>query len=169
MPTKAILPKSVIKLGDLGPKLKTELTKIANVHYKKRLEEIVGPLESDIKIVVTIDKNISKAKVLIHGQIGDTASINAAGDPVSSHDLFRWLDEGTDVRYAIMPDDFSAESSPSSTSTTHKDYDRDRIFIDTDNPRPGIEARKWLEQVSKELEGTFILNIKRVGKAHIAS
>lgn len=163
--TKAKIPKERKKLRRLGTIIKKELLRTANTTYKDRFHEIVAPFESNIKMVATVDKSSSTYVVNIHGSKGDTATVNAAGDSVSSHDLFMWLDGGFE-RYTRMPDDFGNESFASSTDTVHRDYDREGIYF-SDEPPIDVPAREWTRLVAEELKGTLSKNVGNVVKSHL--
>ena len=61
--------------------------------------------------------------------------------------IWVFLDQGTDIRYAVMTPDFIPKTTPNTLVTTigagglsHFDFD---------NPRPGIEPRLWTELLAK--------------------
>lgn len=142
--TKVIKPRKKNKLHLLKDAIPSATEKTIRQKHLKELNTVVKPFNSNIKMTFTKDE-ANNITYTIHGMEGDTASTNAAGDSVSSHNLFMWLDAGTDVRYAHMPEDFENESSPNSLSTSRKDYDRDGIYLG--EPLTGIEARNWTKIV----------------------
>lgn len=165
--TKAILPINRKKLKSLATVIKAETERVAKNYYQAELQRVVNPLKSDIKIDVTSKKDNDDWTVKIHGKENDTASINAVGDGVSSHDLLMWLDAGTSVNYAFLPSDFENETSPGSLATSRKEYDRERIYVNTSTAGPGIQARKWLEQINNLYKHLIRNNINRVTKAYL--
>jgi len=140
-------PKKVKNVGialrkvmkDIGDEIKTEL------------QGIVAPFESNINIIATSKTDSRDFTLEIMGDPNDTATINAAGVSVSSHDLLKFLDGGTSVSYVAMPSDFDNETSPNSKDTAHKDYDRDGIYFSSE-PGPGIAPRRWLKLLLAEYE-----------------
>lgn len=125
--------------------LKKEQERIARVYYQTKLEEIVGPFDARITFRTTSDESNGNYTTNI-SPTDQTATLNAAGDIVTSIDLFRWLDEGTKERWVSMPEDFRNETTPNSLGTQHADYEKDNIFF-LNEPETGIEARNFLEQI----------------------
>lgn len=152
--TRAILPKSVKKLEGIGSVLRREQANTANLFYKRQLEEVVKPFDSRITFE-TQNRYNNGDYVTNIGPSKEVAGTNAAGDSVTSLELFKWLDEGTSVRYVGMPDSFTNETRPNSTFTNHADYSRDDIYF-VSEPFPGIEARNFLKLV-----GEMYVNIYR--------
>lgn len=116
---------------------------------KEELQQIVEPFESSIDIVSATKENGSSYVIEIMGNPNDVATINAAGDGVSSHDLLKFLDGGTDTKYVGMPLEFDNETTPNSKATSHKDYDRDGVYF-LPNPVAGIDARGWFKLLKEE-------------------
>lgn len=76
--------------------------------------------------------------------------------------IWVFLDQGTDIRYAVMTEDFEAKTSPNTLVTTigvgglsHFDFD---------NPRPGIEPRLWTELIAKVEGQKFVKAADKVIK-----
>jgi hypothetical protein len=64
--------------------------------------------------------------------------------------IYKFIDQGTRVRRAIMSSDFVSKTVPGSLKTR-----RGRggvVFIGKNVNRPGIKARKFTETISKEME-----------------
>lgn len=61
--------------------------------------------------------------------------------------VWHWLDEGTDVRYAIMTPDFVAKTVPGSLDS--RSGSGEVIIVDTAHPQPGIKARGWSKEITK--------------------
>lgn len=142
---RAILPRKQLKLAPLGKVLQQEQESFASVYFLQKLEEVVEPFDSRITFVIQsqlqggdFTTNISPADTI--------AGLNAANFPVTSHELFQWLDEGTSVRKVGMPDDFDNETSPHSLFTSGVDYDREKIYF-LDDPKPGLVAREFLRLI----------------------
>jgi len=145
--TTAILPKSLPKLHPLGKLLREEQEKIARVYHLQKLDEIVQPFDSRISFRVASDET-SDDYITNISPTDEIAGLNAADDPVTSKELFNWLDAGTSIRYVGMPDEFSHETTPNSLATSHAEYDRNDIFF-LDEPTVGIEARHFLRQIDE--------------------
>ena len=158
MPNKVIRGKRKSMVG-LANNLKTTQRQTANLFLKPELERIVAPFETNIPFVLRESSSGDSEKVLVGPDLGPT-TLNAAGDTVRTADIFFWLDQGTDVRYVTMPDDFSNETSPGSLATRRAEYDRARIKVDRGNPHEGIEARNFLEQVGKQYERTYFRRMR---------
>lgn len=66
---------------------------------------------------------------------------------------WRWLDEGTSVRYATMTPDFQAKTKP-----RYLGSGRGRgglMYVNRNRPRPGIKARGWTELIAKKWKRPF--------------
>lgn len=149
MPTTVKKPSHPKKLKTIGVALRKEMKDIGE-EVKKELQEIVSPFNSSINIVAIYRQDSDGYIVEVMGNPNDVATINAANNSVSSHDLFKFLDGGTSVRYVGMPDDFRNETTPNSKDTTSQEYDRDEIYFRRNPITPGIEARNWLKLIKEE-------------------
>lgn len=153
MATTAILPKRTLKLEGLAEVLKREQDTIARNYYQAKLEEIVQPFDSRIEFA-TVSEMRGGSYVTNIAPTEDVAGINAANSPVTSRELFNWLDQGTAYRMVGMPEDMQNETSPNSLSTQSSNYDRDEIYF-FDEPRPGIDARLFLQNVAELYENVY--------------
>lgn len=165
--TTAIKPRKNPQLVPLAKILEDTQEMIARNYYKTRLDMLVEPFDSRITFVVSHDfdgdtyvTNISPSDTV--------AGLNAAEQPVTSKELFTFLDEGTSVSYVIMPDDFDNETSPNSLDTRHVDYRRDQIMFSSE-PGSGIAARNFLEQVDNILRNLYRLQMESSIKAYLNS
>lgn len=78
---------------------------------------------------------------------------------VTDDDIFRYLDEGTGVRYATMTPDFVPKTTPGSLSSG---TGAGRLnYVSTLVPRPGIEARNFSVQMRERYERAFLADIER--------
>ena len=80
---------------------------------------------------------------------------NAYASVVTDSEKFNWFNKGTDIRWAVMNDPFSAQTTPGSLSAgggvrTYNEAGeytriRGRTAMQAHNiaPRPGIVAREW--------------------------
>ena len=160
MPNKVIRAK-VPKFNILVDKLISTQRQTANLFHKPDLEKIVAPFETNIPIVLEEEITPNSARVHVGPSLAGTTT-NAAGQHVKVADILFWLDQGTDVRYVTMPDDFSNETSPGSLATRRAEYDRARIKVDRGNPHDGIEARKFMEKIGQRYSRTYIRRMKTV-------
>lgn len=151
--TKAIKPLKSPKLEPLRDIILKENSRLASVYYRNKLEEIVLPFDSRIRFVVVSSDN-GRNYITNISPSQDAAGVNATGDTVTSLELFKWLDEGTDIRYVGMPEDFTRETTPNSLGTNHASYDRDDIFF-LKEPTDGIEARNFLRQIDNLLRNVY--------------
>jgi hypothetical protein len=149
MPSRVKKPSNPKKLKTVTIALRKVLKDIGD-EIKEELTQIVSPFDSNIK-VIAVNRIDSRDYIVEIMGSGDTATINAAGEPVSSHDLLKFLDGGTSVRYVGMPNEFSNETTPNSKDTTHKDYDRDDIYF-LSEPTIGMTARRWFKLLIEEFE-----------------
>lgn len=165
--TTSIRPKTYPRLVPLAKVLEDTQEMIARNYYKARLDMLVEPFDSRITFNVEHDfdgdtyvTNISPSDAF--------AGLNAAEQPVTSKELFIFLDEGTSVSYVIMPNDFDNETNPDSLSTRHVDYQRDKIMFSSE-PGSGIVARNFLEQVDNILRNLYRLQMETSIKSYLNS
>lgn len=151
--SKAILPKTKKKIEGLGTAIRLEQVKVAKQIYMARLQELVQPFDSRIEFRVQSRYNAGSYVTNI-SPTEDVAGTNAADKPVTSKELFTWLDEGTSVTTVVMPDEFSNETSPNSLDTNHADYDREEIYF-SGNIYPGMDARNFLKQIGDLYINTY--------------
>lgn len=83
-----------------------------------------------------------------------------------SGQIWVYLDQGTDIRYAILSSDWNSKTRPNSFSTS---LGSGRVVkIDINFPQPGIEARNWtkllalVEQEKLETATNKIFNDARL-------
>ena len=71
----------------------------------------------------------------------------------TGNDIYRYLNDGTNVRYATMGPRFKHKTVPgrirAGSGTT------DVAYINKNRPRPGIKARKFDENIMKKLKPKF--------------
>jgi hypothetical protein len=73
--------------------------------------------------------------------------------------IFRYVDEGTRVRYARMTNPFTSKSAPGRLQSGSGQGGFEELdFI----PRPGIEARKFGEQIVKQLKAQFVEDVRKL-------
>ncbi len=144
MATTVKIPSAPKRLKTAAVGLRKELKDIGQ-EIKQELEQIVAPFQSNVSIVVIDRKDSRDYIVEIMGNPNDSATTNAAGSAVSSHDLIKFLDGGTSIQYVGVPEGFSNETTPNSKDTSSKDYDRDDIYFYRRPYPDGIEARNWFK------------------------
>lgn len=66
---------------------------------------------------------------------------------------WRWLDQGTKVRYATMTPDFRAKTTPGAFWSGPGAGGL--LYINKRRPRPGIAARNWSEKLVEEFGPAF--------------
>ncbi len=88
---------------------------------------------------------------------GDTLTVGPTDD--EDGDIWRYLEEGTEVRYAIMTEDFEPKTTPNVVGSSAGVGGL--AFIDLDNPQPGIESRNWTEIIGDELEPKFTKDVQK--------
>jgi hypothetical protein len=74
-------------------------------------------------------------------------------------DIFRYVDEGTSVRYATMTPDFVPKTTPGSLNSGNGAGGV--AFVSRKRPRPGIVARKVSELITHNREVKFGQNLDR--------
>lgn len=81
----------------------------------------------------------------------NSSTASGQSGTLTTAELFLYLDKGTDVNHADMPDDFNNETHPNSMSTSEKGYNRAGIYVNSKLFNyNGLAARNWSELV-KEL------------------
>jgi hypothetical protein len=74
---------------------------------------------------------------------------------------WRLLNWGTSVRYATMSKGFIAKTSPNRRHSI-PGLTPDPVYVSKLKPRPGIEARRWTQDISEELDRLLEGGIYRV-------
>jgi hypothetical protein len=115
----------------------------AETVYEKKLDQIVSPFETNIPFQTIIRSEGDKKRIIVQ-PIPGIYSSNRVRGVIETATLFRYLNDGTSKRYAVMPDDFANETFPGTLNTVAQRYSRRRIYLDT-IARRGVEGRRWLE------------------------
>jgi hypothetical protein len=156
---KAILGK-VPKLKNIKDTLISGQVTIAQSAHAERLRSIVGSFETNIPIIV--DNSLDGDTFTTHIGPDETATTtNAMGQTVRTADLLFWLDQGTSVRYAVMPDDFRNETFPGSLDTRGVAYNREGIYININDPKPGIAARNYMYLINENYKNLYLRRMKQ--------
>jgi hypothetical protein len=74
-------------------------------------------------------------------------------------DIFRYIDEGTSIRYATMTPDFVPKTTPGSLNSGNGAGGL--AYVSRQRPRPGIQARKISELITHNREIKFGQNLDR--------
>jgi hypothetical protein len=120
-------------------------------------------MKSDFEALVSTWQHNPGFKMTVGYRGGDLfASV------VTSDDIFRYLDEGTGVRYATMRTDFVAKTTPGALSSGKGANPKPR-YISRMMPRPGIQARNFSVQMRQRYEKTFNEDIKNTIMAELRS
>lgn len=67
--------------------------------------------------------------------------------------IYKFLDEGTSIRYATMTPDFVSKTVPRMLSSRRGKGGL--AYVDTRRPRPGIEAREFSTLIQKKYQPRF--------------
>lgn len=97
-----------------------------------------------------------KVGVAAGGRLAKQVTGSATGVSVevsTDSDVYRFVDEGTKVRYATMTPDFLAKTQPNVIGSR-----RGRgglLFVNKKKPRPGIKARNFSKIIQKKWQPRF--------------
>jgi hypothetical protein len=72
---------------------------------------------------------------------------------------WRWINDGTAIRYATMSKDFQAKTAPGRRVSTAGAGQV--LFVKKSVPRPGIKARNFERDINEQLEPTFVDRARR--------
>lgn len=139
------------KWSNIAGFFEIDMLRFAETVYEKKLDDIVSPFETDIPFQTVIDKANGKKTIRVEPMPGIYSSNRVRGE-IETSTLFRYLNDGTSINYAVMPDDFANESFPGTLNTVAQRYNRKRIYLDFDKNR-GMEGRRWLEVLQNMTEG----------------
>jgi hypothetical protein len=94
-----------------------------------------------------------KAETLIGLTTKDASVLTGPNGSEDALNKFKWLDEGTCVRYATMSQDWKSKTTPGKLKSGRG---RGRmLFVNKRRPRPGIKARGWTELIQKRRRRPF--------------
>lgn len=127
----------------IGELFTIDIYNFAEKVYEKKLDEIVSPFETDIPFQTVIEEKSNNVNIRVEPIPGIYSSNRVRGE-IETATLFRYLNDGTNTNYAVMPEDFSNETFPGTLNTVAARYNRKRIYLDFGKTR-GIEGRRWLE------------------------
>lgn len=147
---KAIKPATKFK----SSAFRTEMTDAANV--------MLPLVAADFNKAVATWKEKPKfiKRVVVGNQAGGALAKKVTGNAggvmlevLTLSDIFRFLDEGTKIRYATMTKNFQAKTRP-----RHIGSVRGRgglLFISRQRPRPGIKAREFTSTIHAKWQPRF--------------
>lgn len=79
---------------------------------------------------------------------------NITGEVSTDSQIYAFLNDGTSVRYATMDEDFIAKTQPGVIPSRSG---RGKMrYVNRQVPRPGIEARKFDEQIERKLRHRWV-------------
>lgn len=154
--------------------LRFEVPKMAQVNPDAFRVEFLAALRKTGK---ALDKRLSettktwegekpKFQTAIHLTTKEAWLQPMASGPAKGIAKWRWLDEGTRVRYAIMSRDWQSKTTPGFVGSGPGRGRR--VFVDVDNPQPGIKPRRWSKIVLKEFRREFSAAMRAALRAGVA-
>lgn len=120
-----------------------------NRAIRNAMERAGGAGEVMIDRTTATWEHTLRVKAEVKGRGGDYTMLLKLS-PEKQAQIWHWLDEGTDVRYAIMTPDFVAKTVPGSLDS--RAGSGGVIIVDTSNPQPGIQARGWSPEIAKKTQ-----------------
>lgn len=114
---------------------------------KKLYEQTVSTWQGDKPDFESLIEVGSNDVTILTGPTGSGLGVNK----------FRWLDEGTSKRWALMSSNWSSKTKP---GVLKSGRGSGRVVVvgkrRMKRPRPGIKARGWTEQIGKQRSKKFI-------------
>lgn len=130
-------------MADATYRLTQTMRKYAD-KVKTDLQFLTRPWNMEVKFDIDIDKDY------------DTFSITIS----TQNDIFRFLNDGTEVRYATMTKDFLPKTQP--WKTYSKPGRGGMAYINKRMPRHGIQARHFIDAAFESWSGFCDLEMERV-------
>lgn len=145
---KVIKPKR-LQVDKILAEIMSELEKEGEEH-KALLRQTVSTWKGDKPDFETLTDTSGGNVIVITGPVGSTEAVNK----------FRWLDEGTKIRWAVMSPDWKSKTS---IGTFKAGPGRGRVVIAGKRamtrrgirPRKGIKARGWTAKITKQRKIPF--------------
>ena len=111
------------------------------------------------KTVATWQGETPKFETLISLKGGDAVVLTGPTGSDKAVNKWRWLDEGTSARHAVMSKDWRSKTRPGKFSSG---TGAGRVaFVSKKIRQPGIEARRWSEELTKKRKHPFTDRIAR--------
>ncbi len=123
---------------------------IARNEFRKAAEELRSAMLDDFeRTTATWEHKVKwESKVEVGASVGGIKVAVFTTDPI-----YKFIDKGTRVRYAVMSKDFKAKTEPNVIlSTPGKGR---RLFVSKKHPRPGIKARNFTKIIKRTQEKEF--------------
>lgn len=142
-----ILQVKAIKAKKMNLKqVREELLKAAKAEAKENEKLLSEP-------VSTWTGAKPKPESLVEVGRNDVTVLTGMNGSEEALNKFKWLNEGTRVRYATMSQDWKSKTKP---GVLKSGRGRGRmLFVNRRRPRPGIKARGWTELIQKRRKRPF--------------
>lgn len=159
---KGIFNLKLNPLKKLRQDYKDSIKREASLYIKTRYEEITAPFETDFEFEVVENELDGELQFHVKPVEKMIDRPNNNGE-VNSLVLFNALDQGSSgTAKVFLPKDFKNESSPNSVSTSHKTYDRTKIFVDSSKKGQDMDGRNWSILVAEEFENRRLKKIRNL-------
>lgn len=80
--------------------------------------------------------------------------------------IYKYIDKGTSVRYAVMSPDFSPKTRVRVIASVGGRGGK--VFVDKRHPKPGIQAREFSVIIQERMQKKFSATFKNVIKAYVS-
>jgi len=149
------------KFENIDVQIRAKQRDLVRETYLKELKELTSPFDTDLSSQFYLYnkqyKNQYRSNVRIKPESFERTS--KYGGQVTYQQLFNWLNDGTSVNYAFMPEDFSNETFPNTLHTQSVAYNRAMIFVNKKlaekQNKPGLQARNWTEQLYQKYPPSY--------------
>lgn len=146
---RAILPKGVLQPGVIAREVRNKLVDEGRI-VQRALRGTVKTWRN--KPDFTMKQRVAPTE---SREVSVTVSPSGNQDAV---DHFRWVNKGTQVRWALMSRDFRPKTSPDSLKAGPGKPPADPLLRGRSQmfaPRPGIQARNFTVKIKKERQPKF--------------
>lgn len=132
--------------------------------FRKAADQMSGQVKKDFEKTTATWKDEDKPEFEIAVKVGNLAGGKLARQVTGSasgvsleistdSEIYLFLDEGTEVRYATMSKDFQAKTRPRFIGS-RRGRGR-KLFVSKKHPRPGIKAREFTKTIAKKWTSPF--------------
>jgi len=141
--------------------LQVKAIKAKKMNLKRVREELLKAAKDEAKTnekllgepIATWTGDKPKPESLVEVGRDDVTVLTGMNGSEKALNKFKWLDEGTRVRYATMSQDWKSKTKP---GVLKSGRGRGRVlFVNKRRPRPGIKARGWTELIMKRRRRPF--------------
>lgn len=145
----------------MGIVLQVKAIKAKKMNLKRVREELLKAAESEGKevqklygqTVASWSGDKPRFESLVEVGRDDVTVLTGPNGSNEALNKFKWLDEGTRVRYATMSQDWKSKTKP---GVLKSGRGRGKmLFVNKRRPRPGIKARGWTELIQKRRKRPF--------------